>query len=243
MTETGVQDRLTWFCWQVTGEPRPSLLRTLMFGEAVRAAVMRAGNRVGLTRMPDDLHGVGDDPHHRHAYWLSEDRDGDGRIDHVTLHAGGGIPAEVVPALLGVGPIWLDRTWTLVPQDTAVAPAARLCGPARRWRPAAAYVTPLWRLDRQGANRRALNPTAQLRREIGRRGLPTPLAVHWSSDITVAGAKLIATDFVCRTRVRHPPDDAWLGAPTLTFAEAVTGPLAFGFGAHFGLGLLLPDGM
>ncbi|MCW5558053.1 MAG: hypothetical protein KIT22_09530, partial [Verrucomicrobiae bacterium] len=27
---------------------------------------------------------------------------------------------------------------------------------------------------------------------------------------------------------------------TITFAEPVTGPLAFGYGAHFGLGLFVP---
>jgi CRISPR-associated protein Csb2 len=37
----------------------------------------------------------------------------------------------------------------------------------------------------------------------------------------------------------HAPD--WsLGFPELAFAAPVCGPLAFGFGAHFGLGLFVP---
>lgn len=38
----------------------------------------------------------------------------------------------------------------------------------------------------------------------------------------------------------QPPSDAVASFPTISFAEPVFGPLAFGFGAHFGLGQLVP---
>jgi len=37
-----------------------------------------------------------------------------------------------------------------------------------------------------------------------------------------------------------PPGDAVAAFPKITFPEPVMGPLAFGYGAHFGLGQLVP---
>jgi len=53
---------------------------------------------------------------------------------------------------------------------------------------------------------------------------------------------LPASAFVTQRRnEQRPRSDAMAGFPRGTFLTPVSGPMAFGFGAHFGLGLLVPD--
>lgn len=232
----------TTFCWRLTGPPGPSLSQALCVGENLRAAVMHAGNRLGLDQLPDALHATQGPGRHAHLYWLSEDRDRDGRIDHLAAHAQAGLPALVIGALACAGPLWLgpDREWDLVPVSLGRAEA--FIGPARRWSAATAFVTGLWRIERNGRERQGYDPEGQLRREIALQGLPQPRMVLWQKSVRVAQRRLEASRFISRTPGRRAPTDAWKGFPMIEFPEAVTGPLAFGFGSHFGLGLMLPVG-
>ena len=232
----------TTFCWRLAGEPGPSLCQALRVGEALRAAVLHAGNQLGLARLPDELHATKGPGRHEHLYWLSEDRDRDGRIDHVLAHAHAGLPGIVVGALAGAGAVWLGRDggWDLVPVSLGRVEAGAVVGPARRWSAATAFVTGLWRIERNGRARQHYDPEGQLRREIAIRGLPRPREVFWQDSVRVAGRRLEASRFVSRTQDRRAPADAWKGFPMIDFGEAVAGPLAFGFGSHFGLGLMLP---
>jgi CRISPR-associated protein Csb2 len=232
----------TMFCWQLAGDRRPSLFLALRLGEAVRAAVMRAGTRLGLVHMPDPFHGTNEGGPHEHAFWLSEDRDRDGCIDHVTVYAHCGLAPEVVGALAGTGHVWLNRrsTWQLIPLGLGRPRSGGLVGPACRWIAATAYVTPKHRTDVTGRVRPHLAPEAQLREEIARRGLPAPVSITWHEAIQAKEEILQAAHFVTTGRGRRAPSDCWRGAPTVDFAEPISGPLAFGFGAHFGLGLLVP---
>jgi CRISPR-associated protein Csb2 len=116
-----------------------------------------------------------------------------------------------------------------------------LFGPARCWRAATAYVTPLWQTRKPGAevrNRRA--PDNQLAQEIVSRGLPAPVAIDWATGIACPAGPIGPQGFVVAAGKRRPPGDWSLGFPAVTFREPVWGPLALGFGAHFGLGLLVP---
>ncbi len=233
----------TTFSWRLGGDPRPSLFQAFPLGHAVRNAVMRAGNVIGLTRLPDALHGGPGRREHDHAYWLSEDRDGDGLIDHVTVHANSGLPQPVVAALAGAGSVWLDRaaTWELIPWTMGWPGAEGLLGSARIWHAATAYVTPLWRTTPGGRERLGLDAEAQLRGELAARGIPAPVRIIWRKRMRVPGASLAPVGFVVSVLTRKAPADAFQGAPTLIFAEPVTGPLALGFGKHFGLGLMKPE--
>lgn len=216
----------------------PSVAVTLRIGEAVRAVVMRAANRLGHARLPDQFHG-GAGSNHAHAFWMPEDRDRDGRIDHLTIFARSGISAEMTAVLNAAGAIWLDRraTWRLVPLGSKPRECGYLLGPARRWRAVTPYVTPKHRTDVTKGSRSRLSPEGQIRGEIEERGLPAPSSVVWREIATVAGG-IKVSDFVVRTRWRSAPGDSWSGVPIIEFGEPMAGPLAFGFGAHFGLGLM-----
>lgn len=237
-----LSDLPTAFLWRLSGDPGPLLHHALPFGEAVRAAVMRAGNRIGLLQLPESFHGGAGYRPHDHAYWISEDQDGDGLIDHILVYAGAGIPASVIAALATIRPVWLagsaTSTWSLLPVWMGRLSEPSLLGPARRWEAVTAYVTPRWRTGRHGRGRPGLDPEAQLCREITLRGLPQPSHVLWREVIGRPGHSFAPTDFVSDTRNRRAPKDAWKGAPTVVFPEPVKGPLAFGFGSHFGLGLM-----
>jgi CRISPR-associated protein Csb2 len=232
----------TTFCWRLAGAPGPSVSQALRVGEALRAAFMHSRDRLGLDRLTDVLHATNGPGRHRHFYWLSEDRDRDGHIDHVAAHAYAGLPAAEVGALAFAGPLWLGRDgeWALVP--VSLGRTETFIGPAKRWSGATAFVTRLWRTNDNGQERQDYDPEGQLRREIDQQGLPQPRAVFWQDSLRVAGQRVKARHFLSRTAERQAPRDAWKGFPMIEFEVPIAGPLAFGFGSHFGLGLMLPVG-
>lgn len=230
------------FTWRLEGDRRPSIAVALRVGEAVRAAAMRAANRLGHARLPDAFHG-GPGSDHAHAFWLPEDRDRDGRIDHVSVVARAGFSEGLMAVMDAVDALWLDRraTWRLVGLGPGAPDCRHLLGPARRWRAATAYVTPKHRTDPAAGCRAPLSPEGQLREEIARRGMPMPRSVAWRGAIATGGTAVAVADFVVTTRWRRAPGDAWRGAPSIEFEAPVVGPMALGFGAHFGLGLLTAE--
>jgi CRISPR-associated protein Csb2 len=240
-------DRNRSWSWRV--EPTgPAIGKALEVGYALRAAVLEAAAKVGLDRMPEDLHSSGSEGGHRHAYWLSEDRDRDGAIDHVTLFAESGIDPDFARALQATHGFCLDtRHFGLQQAEPGFRREGGLFGPAAVWMAATPFVTRLWRLTKTGKVRADCTPSAQLCREIAdledfdrRRRLPEPAGIGWLPAIAVGGELKSATDFLLRTEHSQPPGDAVAGFPIVTFAEPVRGPIAIGYGAHFGLGLLIP---
>ena len=118
-----------------------------------------------------------------------------------------------------------------------------------------AYVTPLPRSrTKRDGEMQMLDAEAQLRWEIGMRKLGTNIAdVSILSGIARGRRVFPPQEFSLRARVLHsngraaaapeywsPPADAELVAAQVLFNQPVWGPLAFGFGAHFGLGLFEP---
>ena len=105
----------------------------------------------------------------------------------------------------------------------------------RRWETATPYVPPRHVFDRQGRIKPGESPEAQLQQELDRRGFDTSRLA-------------IAIDSHEWTQVHRPPQVR--GEPSnsdkrgyrvsLTFDAPVTGPIALGHSAHFGLGLFVP---
>lgn len=108
--------------------------------------------------------------------------------------------------------------------------AARLVGPAQRWRSHTPFAPP------RHAKRHVPWPdhvVSEVREELARRGLPAPMKVD-----------LLGGDWL--TYRRHRPLREPLEASRrtagleLVFERPVTGPLALGALSHFGLGLFFP---
>lgn len=228
----------------------PVLGRALPQGELLhRALVARAGSEAqancseltGKDATGRPLTG------NRHAHLLSVDLDGDGHLDHIVVHAPMGLGPLAQRAVRS-----LKRTWTkggvgelyvalagqgdiedlrALPEPLATGIDA-LLGPrrgARIWTNVTPLVLPRYRKVR-GTN----TLEGQVNSELACRGFPpaTVELLPWS-DMT---RRLLHAVRVRRFPARPPPVDAPF-AVRLVFEQPVRGPIAIGYGAHFGLGL------
>ncbi len=103
----------------LAGRPLPRIEDAVRVGELMRRAALarvgwqtdETGNRRPLA--PWEISGRGadgkplKDPSHRHAFWLPEDADGDGWIDHVSVFVAGGMNREVQARLDRITRLWL----------------------------------------------------------------------------------------------------------------------------------------
>jgi CRISPR-associated protein Csb2 len=228
--------------------------QALRLGEAARAAVFRAAERSGFWPLPDSLH-HSDNPSHGHAYYLPEDADEDGAIDHVVMFVERGLPDGLVPALAETHDIALRGIgrWQLAPDWMGRRGAGGLFGPARRWVAATPFVTMRWRSRKRGGEQREKDSVErQLLGEIARLAVPSKLprlpapVAFGIADTIMRGETPPRSVAAFETRfsndrlnARRPADAAAVAAEVL-FPDPVWGPLALGFGCHFGLGLFEP---
>lgn len=224
--------------------PGPHLTMALHVGEILRAATTRISCDRGTGLLPEGVHGGGENGH-CNAFWLPGDEDGDGLIDHAWVYCESGLSRETIEALTGVRYLRVNRSrHELVCDWMSPRVEGGPFGPARIWRAATAYVTPRWRLSKTGRERPTFTPEAQLISEIARRNLPAVVSVAWEAVSLIGEEPVLASAFLTSRRKSgsgaQPPGDAVTAFPTVTFTEPVLGPLAFGFGAHFGLGQVLP---
>jgi CRISPR-associated protein Csb2 len=186
-------------------------------------------------------HGLSADNRHGHAFYLPEDADGDGHIDHILVHAPDGLSPAAVHALDRVRRLW-RRDWGEWPVllegygSTGDLAESVYLGTAHRWRSVTPYLHPWYAKKRFGV-------AEQIARECRERGLPEPgVALE---EVPVEGPDGIMRRPVHFHRFRDTPKrltqpDTRGQFVTLTFPEAIEGPLALGFGCHFGLGVFGP---
>ena len=225
----------------------PLVTDAMPFAEQVRRALIR--NRVdtshseaivGKTIDGSPLEG------HLHAHYLATDEDGDGRLDHVTLYAPCGFDRHDLEAIGALRTIFgRDNRPNIRLVLTGLGEAgqfgdAPLLAQSRRWRSVTPFSLP--RFANRGAGKpprpRDL-PEAQLVRELRVRGLPEPVSIKRTEGYAAGGRPLVRwLEF--HTRRFNGTKGFGLAGFELEFAESIAGPLALGFGCHFGLGLFLP---
>lgn len=233
----------------------PSIRRTLPQAELLhRALVRRADNTVvpELTGRAADGAPLKD---HRHAHIFPLDLDGDLRIDHVLVHAEMGLSGAAQSAIRA-----LRQTWTrgsAAPLQIAIAglgdlpdlrrlpePLAngieRLLGSregTRVWTSVTPFVPP-----RHPKPRGKHTLEGQVLSELVCRGFEAPRVerLDWGERPDVL--QMRHTVRVRRPPAPAPPVDA--GFPLrLIFTKPVCGPIAIGYGSHFGLGLFGAEGL
>jgi CRISPR-associated protein Csb2 len=230
----------------------PHISRTLPQAELMHAALVgRAGNghRVNCPELTgQDDRGKPLRNGHRHAHILPLDLDNDNHIDHILIYASMGLGDAAQHAIRA-----LKRTWTKggvaqlqlaivgkgslddlrrlsAPLNAAVA---RLLGPnqaATCWVSVTPFVPPRF-VKRPGKKNDVAH---QVNAELRSRGLPEAevSVLPWNLRETIPLRHYIRR----RRRSEPPPQDT--GYPIgLKFAQAVRGPIALGYGSHFGLGL------
>ncbi len=246
----------------LAGRPLPRIEDAVRIGELMRrAALARFGwetDEAGIRRplAPWEISGRGadgkplKDPSHRHAFWLPEDADGDGWIDHVSVFVADGMNHEVQARLDRITRLWLApkqrseavdtepgavKKWRLAlegfgrPAD--FAGGARIFGTSRRWR----SVTPFL----ASGHLKAAGYPGEVRRLLKRRGLDaSDVVVEPRESIDIGGTPRRAIHFHrFRSRGREVQPDAAGALLDIVLPEPLTGPLAIGYGSHFGLGL------
>lgn len=190
---------------------------------------------------------------HRHAFYLPTDEDNDGRLDHLTVYAQGqtssdcqdlgfeeaelramdafcrlrqvGGRPDLRLVLLGVGKC---EDWMDVP----------ILSRSRLWRSVTPFVPP--RHQKTHGQKRE-RPEDQLRDELQRRGFPEPVTVYEVPRCELEGRSIRWIEFRRERLLGGGSRGQSLGYGfTIEFSEAIVGPLCFGYGCHFGLGLFVP---
>lgn len=246
-------ERLTTARFMLFGKPLPRIEDAVRVAEAVRLASMGLARRLlGPNGIPAELsgHGLPETNRHAHAFWLPEPND-HGEIEHVLIHAPGGLGADAVRVLTALREIRRDEGEPLglmlegIGQSVLFGAASRLAGESDIWRSVTPYLHP-WHLKKPQLRSSAALGVAlfeQLRREWRARGdtLPDIVAMSDIGAVRFAGRELRPVHFHRFRRKRGLVQPDTLGRMLqLRFAAPVRGPLAMGFGCHYGLGLFEP---
>lgn len=244
----------------LAGRPRPRIEDAVKIGEVMRAAAMsqfgwepdsETGKRVPLA--PWQVSGRCSrnqsvrDPTHPHAFWLPEDADDDGWIDHVTVFIGDGMNEEIRFHLDRINRIWLTPRargsardvpkideWRLAlegfghPED--FGGSSRLLAASRRWRSATPFLA--------SAHLKKAGYPGELIRLLNRRGIETKGAtIKVLEEISVGGTPRRALNFHrFRSRRGEARRDSSGTFLEISFPQVIQGPLALGYASHFGLG-------
>ncbi len=190
---------------------------------------------------------------HRHLFILCEANGPRDAISHVTLFAREGFNAEARRAIESLHKVWghgghdLQLVLLGFGDETTFADCA-LFGPATVWRSLTPFVaTRHPKTHRDGRPKLDADgwwigsPEHDLRRLIAEAGLPLPTKIERRATIPVGPRYLRPVQFQSQRhygagRRAHTAAAAF----QITFAETVSGPLAFGYSAHFSLGLFVP---
>ncbi len=256
-----VSEQATVARFVLAGRPRPRIEDAVKIGEIMRAAAMSqfgwhedelSGKRTPLAPWQISGRRGGrypiNDPSHPHAFWLPEDADRDGLIDHIIVSVSSGMDPNIQSRLERITRIWLTsrrasrdigegnegEEWRLElegcgqPQD--FAGSSPLLGKSKHWR----SVTPFLSAGHLKKN----GYPGEVLRIFKRQGMETDgVKVTELRDISVGSNKRHALHFHrFRSRGRVPQPDSSGTFLEIEFPYTVQGPLAIGFASHFGLG-------
>ena len=243
----------------------PSVTRTLPQAELLHRALVRLAARNGSP--PSELTGRDANRRplrgpHKHAHVNPLDLDGDGHLDHILIWAPMGLGAKAQAAIRAA-----RRTFTkggIEPLRLALAVAGNLSDVARLrdkqerigaiatrgtiWQSISPFVPPRY-LKVRGKN----TLEGQIRAELHSRGFAAPNSVQQLAPVRPSqdGSRLLRAGadqgsqgdwarfrhFVLARRRQPRPPFAVGFAIRLEFDEPIYGPIALGYGSHFGLGL------
>ncbi len=231
----------------LAGRLTPLFRDVILFGERVRSALMSKSADVNGDRTVNPMfsgkHADGTPLQGNvHLHVLPEDRDRDGRIDHVLLWIPGGFDdnarrsVELLEYVYG-GDMLLQCAAVEWASDDDTA--SDVAGRSTTWRSRTPFMLPRHMKMRNGVV--VDGPESQLRRELSRCGLPNPIAVTPVAE-TDAPNTVMWNRFRL-SRVGTGGGNRGSARPLgfeVTFPTSVGGPIAVGYGSRFGLGQFEP---
>jgi hypothetical protein len=227
------------------GPVLPHVEKTLWIAERLRAALLRhVGDQpcAVLTGKDDEdgpLQG------HRHAFFLPQANQR-GEIDHILVHARDGFDTPAVHALRSLRVLYGLTSHPVHTTMIALGRAEALEHPqlplhARtHWESLTPFIPPRCPKERRGQLLDAHED--QLRRLCGLVLGVEPIAIHPFTPEEARERRLHAYRRERRRGGPVPGRATSLGY-RLEFAEPVRGPIALGYGAHFGLGQFIPQAL
>lgn len=166
---------------------------------------------------------------HGHAFFLPQDRDGDGRIDHLLVRCAQPFDDGELHALDRLSAIW-QRDGRPELACTAVQWGAP--GRALSLESATPFIPPLhWRPARGDFSRWLSKEVA---RECRNHGLPVPVKVEPVAELSIRGSRSIHWMEFRRNRKEDRVRSGY--GLRIEFDEPVPEVIALGYGCHFGLG-------
>lgn len=225
----------------LSGKPLPCVEDTLRVGELVRIATMAQCKRIfGEDGIPPIFsgHGLPDGNRHGHAFYLPWDSNGDGRLDRVLVHVPDGMKDAEQRVLAKVRRLWQrdGAEWRLTLEGIGTLDVGtKLTRSSAVWESVTPYLHP-WHVKKR------FSIADQIRRECRERGLPDPLKIEPFDEVDLGrGRKRRPIHFHrFRSRSGLPQPDRIGSFQRLIFPEPIRGPVALGFGCHYGLGLFRP---
>jgi CRISPR-associated protein Csb2 len=190
---------------------------------------------------------------HHHAFIFCEPNGPRDAITHISVFAAAGFDAPARRALEALEKVWghggHDLQLVLLGfGEPNTFEDAQLFRGGKVWRSLTPFISTRHpKTHRDGrpkldsAGWPIGSPAHDLRRLIAEVGLPAPEKLEILPEIAVNSRTLNPLEFQTERRHgngarAHQPPSAF----QITFAKPVNGPLAFGYGAHFGLGLFVP---
>ena len=259
----------------LAGRPRPPVEDAIKIGEIMRLAALAqfgwerddATGRV-LPKAPPVISGRGSDgkplrdPSHVHAYWIPEDADSDGLIDHISVFIAEGIDRGVQTKLDRITRLWLKakhsadndesyaggvEEWRLALEGFAkpeyFGNASRIFGCSERWR----SVTPFLAAGHlhDAPRQKTKDYGREFKRLVRRLGMDRRfdfdanlIEVSQIPEIRAGGTARRVLHFRrFRSRGREVRRDTTGAFLEVLFPVPIEGPLALGYGSHYGLGL------
>ncbi|MCQ8903236.1 MAG: type I-U CRISPR-associated protein Csb2 [Methanothrix sp.] len=176
---------------------------------------------------------------HKHLYVLPMDRDRDGFLDHLLAVCREPLDLEEQLALDRVGSIWQPDgkpDIRLIPVQWGRTGELAGTEPGTHFTSATPFIPP--RHYRKGRGDFSAWLCQEVRREASNHGLPEPVEIRIVPKLSCSGRDIRWLEF----RRSRKGESSRIGYGfDVVFPEPVAGPVALGYGAHFGLGLFVPS--
>ena len=260
----------------LTGKVLPKVEQSVEIGHLLRLALMSLGpDEPSVEILGKDRDGNPLREGHQHAFFLPEDEDGDGLIDHLVFYSRFPVSDDVARALSFVRYLHTQDyrreqeqrrkdgqerhggagRWELILEaagsEGMVTEMSSLLRPSTVWVSRTPYFHP-WHRKRNGR----FGPEEQIRHEAALRGMPEMARVEmldrldsnsFRSDTgrAVKARPLYRSGFrIMRSSgsTSGNTPDKYGSYVKITFAQPVSGPVVFGYGCHYGLGLFASIG-
>lgn len=226
----------------ILGE-RPPIENTVLVADLMRKSVMsRIGKAFGVEAIPSyisghDRHGGALRDNHKQAFWLPADTDHDGFIDHIAVFVQDGFDKSIQNLFYGIRELnnghdlKLDVSFRGFYSREDIEKKCDLFSKQNSWRSGTPYFMPWHEKKKFGRNE-------QIKKECKMRGFDY---VGVADYIINLSKKPISINRFYNRHNKLKPINHLGSALKISFSNPTRGPISLGFGAHFGLGMFIPD--